>query len=490
VTNDDRVLEGWEQPYTYEPSSTAASIAAAHPDLEPGTETGQQVTVAGRLMLRRVQGKLAFGTLADRTGRIQLFAPSASTPDFSAFCELHLGDWIGVTGEVMTTRRGELSVRVDGWTLLAPARRPFPDKWHGISDPDTRYRQRYVDLWVTDEARRTFEMRSRVLSSTRRFMEDRGYMEVETPVFHPVPGGALAEPFTTHHNALDLDLYLRIAPELYLKRLVVGGFDKVFEVARVFRNEGISTRHNPEFTMLEAYEAYGDYHTHMALTEQLVAHLATELTGSTTVTFDDRAVDLSTPWRRATLAELTSEQVGEDVSVHTPLVRLRDLCDAHDVPRKDSYGPGKLLLELYEKTTEATLWDPTFVIDYPAEVSPLSRRHREDPELTERFEGIVVGRELCNGFSELTDPDDQRSRFEEQAAQNAAGDAEAMVVDRDYLRALDYGLPPTVGLGIGMDRLVMLLTGTHSIRDVVLFPTLRPEAGSPAERPEAGGPTG
>ncbi len=490
MTNDDRVLEGWEQPYTYEPSSTAASIAAAHPDLEPGTETGQQVTVAGRLMLRRVQGKLAFGTLADRTGRIQLFAPSASTPDFSAFCELHLGDWIGVTGEVMTTRRGELSVRVDGWTLLAPARRPFPDKWHGISDPDTRYRQRYVDLWVTDEARRTFEMRSRVLSSTRRFMEDRGYMEVETPVFHPVPGGALAEPFTTHHNALDLDLYLRIAPELYLKRLVVGGFDKVFEVARVFRNEGISTRHNPEFTMLEAYEAYGDYHTHMALTEQLVAHLATELTGSTTVTFDDRAVDLSTPWRRATLAELTSEQVGEDVSVHTPLVRLRDLCDAHDVPRKDSYGPGKLLLELYEKTTEATLWDPTFVIDYPAEVSPLSRRHREDPELTERFEGIVVGRELCNGFSELTDPDDQRSRFEEQAAQNAAGDAEAMVVDRDYLRALDYGLPPTVGLGIGMDRLVMLLTGTHSIRDVVLFPTLRPEAGSPAERPEAGGPTG
>jgi len=476
VTTDDRSLEGWEQPYTYEPDATAAELATTHAGLEPGTETGRVVTVAGRLMLRRVQGKLAFGTLADRTGRIQLFAPSASTPDFPAFCELHLGDWIGVTGEVMTTRRGELSVRVDGWTLLAAARRPFPDKWHGISDPDTRYRQRYVDLWVTDEARRTFEMRSRVLSSTRRFMEDRGYMEVETPVFHPVPGGALAEPFTTHHNALDLDLYLRIAPELYLKRLVVGGFDKVFEVARVFRNEGISTRHNPEFTMLEAYEAYGDYHTHMALTEDLVAHLASELTGSTTVTFDDRAVDLSTPWRRATLSELTSGQVGEEVSVHTPLVRLRDLCDAHGVPWKDSYGPGKLLLELYEKTTEATLWDPTFVIDYPAEVSPLSRRHREDPELTERFEGIVVGRELCNGFSELTDPDDQRSRFEEQAAQKAAGDAEAMVVDRDYLRALDYGLPPTVGLGIGMDRLVMLLTGTHSIRDVVLFPTLRPEA--------------
>ncbi|MBS1836494.1 MAG: lysine--tRNA ligase [Actinobacteria bacterium] len=484
VTDEDRSLDGWEQPYTYEPSSTAASIAAAHPDLEPGTETGEQVTVAGRLMLRRVQGKLAFGTLADRSGRIQLFAPSTSTPDFASFCELHLGDWIGVRGEVMTTRRGELSVRVDDWTLLAPTRRPFPDKWHGISDPDTRFRQRYVDLWVTAEARRTFELRSRALSLARRFMEQRGYLEVETPVFHPVPGGALAAPFVTHHNALDVDLYLRIAPELYLKRLVVGGFDKVFEVARVFRNEGMSNRHNPEFTMLEAYEAYGDYHTHMALTEELVAHLATELTGSTTVRFDDRDVDLAPPWRRASLAELTSEQVGEAVSVHTPVEQLRELCVRHGVAILDSYGPGKLLLELYEKSTEATLWDPTFVVDYPAEVSPLSRRHREDPDLVERFEAIVVGRELCNGFSELTDPDDQRARFEEQAAQKAAGDAEAMVVDSDYLRALEYGLPPTVGLGIGVDRLVQLLSGTSSIRDVVLFPTLRPEAGFEQDRPD------
>ena len=268
---DDARAHGFDQPYTHQVDATAAGLAERHAGLEPGTETGRTVAVAGRLMLRRVQGKLAFGTLADSTGRIQLFAPSASTPDFERFCELNLGDWIGVAGEVMTTRRGELSVRVDDWTLLAPTRRSFPDKWHGISDPDTRYRQRYVDLWVTEEARNTFVLRSRLVSLTRRFMEDRGYLEVETPVFHPIPGGALAKPFTTHHNALDLELYLRIAPELYLKRLVVGGFEKVYEIARVFRNEGISTRHNPEFTMLECYEAYGDYHVHMSLTEDLVA---------------------------------------------------------------------------------------------------------------------------------------------------------------------------------------------------------------------------
>jgi lysyl-tRNA synthetase, class II len=476
-------VEGFDQPYAYDVTAHAAELAADHAGLEPGTETGRVESVAGRLMLRRVQGKLAFGTLADSSGRIQLFAPSATTPDFERFCQLNLGDWIGVTGEVMTTRRGELSVRVDGWTLLAPTRRSFPDKWHGISDADTRYRQRYVDLWVTDDARHTFLLRSQLLSLTRRFLEDRGYLEVETPVFHPIPGGALARPFATHHNALDLELYLRIAPELYLKRLVVGGFERVFEIARVFRNEGISTRHNPEFTMLECYEAYADYERHMELTEELVAHLATTLCGTTSVTYDGRTVDLSTPWRRAPLAELTSAAVGEDVSVHTPVERLRALCDDHGVPWKDGHGPGKLLLELYEKLVEHTLWDPVFVIDYPAEVSPLSRVHRSEPGLVERFEGIVVGRELCNGFSELTDPAEQRTRFEAQAAERAAGDDEAMAVDHDYLRALDYGLPPTVGLGIGIDRLVMLLADVHSIRDVVLFPTLRPEAGVTDARP-------
>ena len=467
------------QPYTYDVDATAAGIAAEFPDLEPGTETGRVVSIAGRLMLRRVQGKLAFGTIADSSGRIQLFAPAKTTPGFEAFCSLDLGDWIGVRGEVMTTRRGELSVRVDHWELLAHTRRGFPDKFHGLTDTDTRYRQRYVDLWVTEESRRTFTLRSRLVSLTRRFLEERGYLEVETPVFHPIPGGALATPFTTHHNALDMDLYLRIAPELYLKRLVVGGFERVFELARVFRNEGISNRHNPEFTMLECYEAYGDYSVHMELTETLVEHLATELCGSSTITYQGREVDLSTPWRRASLAELTSASIGHDVSVHTDRVELQGLCADNGVPFEAEWGPGKLLLELYEKTTEGDLWDPVFVTDYPAEVSPLSRPHREDPELVERFEGIVVGRELCNGFSELTDPDEQRRRFVEQAAQRDAGDSEAMAVDEDYLRALEYGLPPTVGLGIGIDRLVMLLADRATIRDVVLFPTLRPETGGP-----------
>ncbi|MGB1795005.1 MAG: lysine--tRNA ligase [Acidimicrobiales bacterium] len=464
-----------EIPYRFDPDTRVEKLIANYADLDPATETDDVVTIAGRLMLRRVQGKLAFGTLDDGSGRIQLFAPSKTTEKFDQFCDLNLGDWIGVTGIVMTTRRGELSVRVDSWTCLAEARRPFPDKWHGISDTDTRYRQRYVDLWVSPEARNVFKVRSKMMSLTRSFLETRGAIEVETPIFHPIPGGANARPFTTHHNALDLDLYLRVAPELYLKRLTVAGFEKVFEIGRVFRNEGVSTRHNPEFTMLELYEAYADYEDIMQLVEELVEYLAVELTGSTILKIDERELDVARPWRRATMVELIEEAIGTTLSLDTPIDELRAVAADHEVPVKDSYGPGKLILEIYEKTTESSLWGPVYVTDYPVEVSPLSREHRSEAGMTERFEAILAGRELCNGFSELIDPEQQRLRFEEQAAQNASGDDEAMLVDEDYLRALEYGLPPTGGVGIGMDRLAMLLTGATSIRDVVLFPTLRPE---------------
>ena len=464
-----------EIPYRFDPDTRVEKLIADYADLDPATETDDVVTIAGRLMLRRVQGKLAFGTLDDGSGRIQLFAPSKTTAEFDQFCDLNLGDWIGVTGIVMTTRRGELSVRVDSWTHLAEARRPFPDKWHGISDTDTRYRQRYVDLWVSPEARNVFKIRSKMMSLTRSFLETRGAIEVETPMFHPIPGGANARPFTTHHNALDLDLYLRVAPELYLKRLTVAGFEKVFEIGRVFRNEGVSTRHNPEFTMLELYEAYADYEDIMQLVEELVEYLAVELTGSTILKIDGQELDVARPWRRATMVELIEEAIGTTLSLDTPLDELRAVAADHEVPIKESYGPGKLILEIYEKTTESALWGPVYVTDYPIEVSPLSREHRSEAGMTERFEAILAGRELCNGFIELIDPEQQRLRFEEQAAQNASGDDEAMLVDEDYLRALEYGLPPTGGVGIGMDRLAMLLTGTTSIRDVVLFPTLRPE---------------
>lgn len=463
-------------PYRFERSSTAAEILAEHSELDPGSETGQVVSIAGRIMLRRVQGKLVFATLADSSGRIQLFAPAASTPDFERFSDLNLGDWVGVTGEVMTTRRGELSVRVDEWVLLARAKRPFPDKWHGLTDTDTRYRQRYVDLWVTEQARATFVMRSRLLSEMRSWLESRGFMEVETPTLHSIPGGAAARPFTTYHNALDAELYLRVAPELFLKRLTVGGFERVFEIGRVYRNEGLSTRHNPEFTILELYQAYADFTDMMSLSEQLVAHLAEVLTGSTVLGFSGRELDVAPPWRRATMYELVSESVGVEVGLDMDVVELRSLCDAHGVAHVPGDGPGKLVLELYEKTTEANLWEPVFVTDYPTEVSPLARDSRSIPGATERFEAILAGRELINAFSELNDPDEQRVRFEEQARRRAAGDEEAMDLDEDYLRALEYGLPPTGGLGLGVDRLLMLLAGVESIRDVILFPTLRAES--------------
>lgn len=462
-------------PYRVEPDARAGELQARYAGIEAGEETGEVVTVAGRVMLRRDQGRLAFADLRDSSGSIQLFAGVKWTDGFDGFVKLSLGDWIAATGEVIKTRTGELSVKLSEWVLLAEARRGFGDKFRGISDPDVRYRQRYADLWANEDSRRVLQLRSRILSWIRRWLEDQGFVEVETPIFHPLPGGAAARPFVTHHNALDADLYLRIAPELYLKRLVVGGFERVFEIARVFRNEGLSPRHNPEFTMLELYQAYGDYTDMMTLVEEMVAGAAGAVVGGSELVYGGRTLSLKTPWRRATMTELVAEHAGFEVDLDTPIDELRRRAGDAGVEVTEAWGPGKLLLEIYEKTTEAELWGPVHVLDYPKEVSPLARDHRRRAGYVERFESIVAGRELCNAFSELIDPVEQRARFEAQAAARAAGDDEAMSLDEDYIRALEYGLPPTAGIGIGVDRLVMLLGGADNIRDVIAFPTLRPE---------------
>ncbi|HVA03874.1 MAG TPA: lysine--tRNA ligase [Acidimicrobiales bacterium] len=462
-------------PYSFDRTAQAGALHDRYGSLGPGEESQDIVAVAGRVMLMRPQGRLAFATLRDSSGQVQLFAMSKITGDFEAFTRLSLGDWVGATGKIVRTRKGELSVQVHTWVLLAEAKRGFGDKWKGVTDVETRFRQREVDLWANEGSRQILTLRSRLISSVRRRLEDKGFVEVETPVLHAIPGGALAKPFVTHHNALDADLFLRIAPELYLKRLVVGGFEKVFEIARVFRNEGLSPRHNPEFTMLELYQAYADYGDLAVLVEELVSGLASELCGSSTISYQGRELDLSPPWRRATMAELVSEASGQTVDIHTDIEELRRRVAAVGIEANPAWGAGKLLLELYEKTTEPDLWGPVYVMDFPAEVSPLSRRHRSDPDLVERFEAIVAGRELVNAFSELVDPEDQRSRFEAQASARAGGDEEAMAIDEDYLRALEHGLPPTAGLGIGIDRLVMLLADVANIREVIAFPTLRPE---------------
>ena len=432
------------------------------------------VAVAGRVMLVRPQGKLAFATLRDSSGEVQLFALAAVTEGFDAFGELRIGDWVGAVGEVVRTRRGELSVKVASFSVLAATSLGFGDKWKGISDADLRYRHREADLWANPTSRTALDRRHALLRSVREQLWARGFVEVETPILNPVASGGTAERFSAHYNALDTDMFLRIAPELWLKRLVVGGYERVFELGKLFRNEGIDPWHAPEFTTVELYAAYWDFEDMMSLTESLVSDCVRDVLGTTTLTYQGRTLEMGAPWRRATMGELTSEAVGTEVSVRTATDELRALLVGRGEPVPPaSWGPGKLLEELFSASVERSLWEPTFVLDYPVEVSPLARRSRVDAELTERFEVFCVGHEFANGFSELTDPVDQRERFEVQARARADGDNEAMEVDEDYLVALQYGLPPTAGLGVGLDRIAMVLADVANIREVIAFPTLR-----------------
>ncbi len=458
-------------------------------DLEAGAETDVEVAVAGRVMLVRDHGRLVFVQLRDRSGEIQLFV-SKKVLGAERFDELtevvDRGDWLAAQGTVMVSKRGELSVMVTDWQLLSKAIRPLPDKWRGLADTDTRYRQRYVDLVTNPETRRTFDVRFAAVNAIRSHLLEQGYLEVETPALSLIQGGATARPFTTHYNALDTDTYLRIALELPLKRLIVGGLERVFELGRVFRNEGIDTRHNPEFTMLEAYAAFADYHDMMALTEALVVRAAREALGTTVITVSGREVDLAEPWRRAPMIELIAEHAGVQMHPAMPVEEARAILDRFGLAYQPDWGSGRLLATVYDEVVEQHLVEPTFVLDHPREVSPLAKAKADDPLLVERFELVVDGRELANAYSELNDPIDQLDRFEEEAKAKAGGDVEAGDVDYDYIRALEFGLPPTGGLGIGIDRLVMLLSGQTSIREVILFPTLRPEEGGGglAEAPE------
>ncbi|GAB4291305.1 MAG: lysine--tRNA ligase [Coriobacteriia bacterium] len=467
------------EPYRdrFDRTHTLAEVIDEFGGLEAGAEADEVVSVAGRIIARRDQGKVTFLVIRDGAGEMQLFCRvnvlGEDAYDFVG--ELDLGDWVGATGTVLRTRRGELSVSPTEVTLLSKSLRPLPDKFHGLTDVETRYRQRYVDLIANPEVKETFEKRFAIVSAIRREMETRGFVEVETPMLHPVPGGATARPFVTHHNALDMQLYLRIAPELYLKRLLVGGFERVFEINRSFRNEGMSPRHNPEFTMLEAYQAFTNLEGMMELTEGIIRAAAVAV-GPLVISYQGAEIDLGAPWTRRTMLSLVSDATGEDISFSTSDVHLRHLCEKHGIPVETSWGKGKLITELFEKLVEHTLVQPTFVTEYPLETSPLARKKPAEPELTERFELIVTGREIANAFSELIDPADQRERFAEQARAKGAGDEEAMGYDEDYLRALEHAMPPAGGLGIGIDRLVMLLTDQASIRDVLLFPHMRPES--------------
>jgi lysyl-tRNA synthetase, class II len=439
----------------------------------------QEFRIAGRLVAKRVMGKASFGQIQDMSGRIQVFVQQQALGEaaYEQFKASDVGDILGVVGRVMKTKTGELSLRASALHLLNKTVRPLPEKWAGLTDTEVRYRQRYVDLIVNPDVKAVFQKRGRAVSFIRQFMDAQGFVEVETPMLQPIAGGATARPFATHYNALDRDFYLRIAPELYLKRLVVGGFERVYEINRNFRNEGLSTRHNPEFTMLEFYQAYADYRDAMNLVEHLIRDVALAVNAAPTLSYQGRDYDLEQPFRRWTMKEavlhfnpaLDAARLGD----HAYLLQYADSVGGD---AKNTYGTGKLLTEIFEKTVEGKLLDPTFITEYPTEVSPLARRNDLNPDVTDRFELIVAGREIANGFSELNDPDDQAARFKAQVAAKDAGDLEAMHYDADYIRALEYGLPPTAGVGIGIDRLVMFLTDSASIRDVLLFPQMRPEA--------------
>ncbi len=458
----------------------AGELHAEHGEKDNAALQAQPVRVklAGRMMAKRVMGKASFAQVQDMSGRIQLFVQHDALHEvYEDFKKWDVGDILGAEGTLFKTKTGELSVRVDELRLLTKALRPLPEKFHGLVDQETRYRQRYLDLIMNEPARNTFRVRSRIVSFIRQFLETRQFMEVETPMMQAIPGGATARPFITHHHALDMQLFLRVAPELYLKRLVVGGYERVFEINRNFRNEGLSTKHNPEFTMLEFYQAYADYHELMDLTEEMLRSLAQAVSGQPSIVYQGETYDFGKPFTRLTLKEslLRFNPKLEAADVESP-ERARQTAAALNIPLKPNYGLGKIQMEIFEKTVEAKLKDPTFITEHPVEVSPLARRNAHNPFVTDRFELFIGGREIANGFSELNDSEDQAERFRKQVQEKEAGDEEAMHFDADYIRALEHGMPPTAGEGIGIDRLVMLFTDSPSIRDVLLFPHMRPEA--------------
>lgn len=461
----------------FERDATAADVHERFGSLGPGESSGQAVSVAGRLVQLRRHGKLSFGVLRDATGDVQLFLAedALGAEAFAGLEDLDLGDWLGAEGDVVTTKRGELSVKASSVTLLTKSLRPLPEKWHGLRDVELRYRRRYLDLATNREARESVQSRARMLSALRSHLDGHGFVEVETPMLQSVPGGGLAKPFTTHHEALGIDMYLRIAPELYLKRLLIGGLERVYEIGRNFRNEGISPKYNPEFTMLEAYQAFGSYEDMMELVEGLVKAAAEAALGGLTFSFRGEEVDLSEPWRRTTMAELVSEAAGREVSLDLSKEGLRGVCDEKGVGYDPAWGEGKLLLELFEKLAEDSLVQPTFVVGFPREVSPLARTHRDDPRLTEHFDLIMGGVEIAPAYSELTDPDEQRARFELQAELKKVGAEETHPYDEEFVVALEHGMPPAGGMGLGIDRLFMVLIDAPSLREVILFPALRPE---------------